>query len=191
MIRMENQDGFQLELFGQKEGLGDPESRKASNSFLARIWNYEKAILLIIALITTSIISFSLGVEKGKRLAMSSNSRLDLALTAIPQPQPSNTLSQKITVPLPAAIAVKKEEGVKQPALFEKQGYVIQLASYKTITHAQKEAELLKKKGFSALVLPKGSYTVLYVGNFSNRETAQSMLSELKKRYNDCYIRRL
>ena len=45
-------------------------------------------------------------------------------------------------------------------------GYTIQLASYKSKSFAQKEAELLKKKGFVPLVIPKGSYTILCVGKF-------------------------
>jgi len=170
---MESQNNSQLELFSQTKNLSDLKARKAGNPFLAYIWNYEKTILTIIGLVTMSIISFSLGVEKGKRLSMAKfNSRLDIALTA------------PASIP---KVTEKVEEKVEEKA----PGYTIQLASYKTKTHAQKETELLKKKGLSPLVLSKGSYAVLCVGNFSNRETAQSLLSELRKRYRDCYIRRL
>lgn len=181
---MESQTDLQLELFSQTKGPGDLKPRKASNSFLAYIWNYEKTILVIISLVMTGIVSFSLGVEKGKRLALLKNTRLDTALNM----RPSDKLMPKKQ---DRASAIKKEEAVKEPGPLEKQGYVIQLASYKTKTHAEKEMELLKKRGLSPLILSKGSYAVLCVGNFPNRETAQSLLSELKKRYNDCYIRRL
>ncbi len=172
---METQNSPQLELFSQTKDFNDLKAKKNSNSFLARIWNYEKTILIIIGMAVTGIISFSLGVEKGKSLSMLRNNHpLDAALTT----QPSDKLSPK-------------GESVKESEPLERQNYIIQLASYKTRTYAQKEVELLKKRGLSPLVLSKGSYTVLCVGNLSNRETAQSLLSELKKRYKDCYIRRL
>jgi len=159
----------QLELFSQTRDLGDAKARKAGSPFLAYIWNYEKTILIIIGLVTISIISFSLGVEKGKKLSLAKfNSHLDIALTA------------------PASIPKVTEKAEEKVP-----GYTIQLASYKTKTHAQKETELLKKRGLSPLVLSKGNYAVLCVGNFSNKQTAQSLLSELRKRYKDCYVRRL
>jgi hypothetical protein len=161
---MESQNNAQLELFSQTKALNNAKDLKKGNPFLARIRNYEKTILIIISLALTGIVSFSLGVEKGKRVSIATQAADKLA---------------------------PKSEVLKQPEAPQKQNYIIQLASYKTRMHAQKEVELLKKRGLSPLVLSKGSYTVLCVGNLSNRETAQSLLSELKKRYKDCYIRRL
>lgn len=181
---MESQSDIQLELFSQTKDYTDLKPQKVSNSFLAYIWNYEKTILLIISLIITGIVSFSLGVEKGKRLSLLKNSRLDMALKTEPSDKSMPKKQDQVST-------IKKEEPVKEPEPLVKQGYIIQLASYKTKTYAQKEVELLKKRGLSPLVLSKGSYAVLCVGNFSNKETAQSLLSELRKRYKDCYIRRL
>ena len=167
----EKQNSLQLELFsGSKDAL-DIKNPAANNSFLNFIWNYEKIILIIIGVITTSIISFSLGVEKGKRLSMQkADSRLDMALSVIPKVE-----DQLLTI--------KKEKSVY--------GYTIQLASYKTKTYAQKEARVLKGKGLLPLILSKGDYIILCVGHFSKKETAQPLLSELKKRYQGCYVRRL
>jgi hypothetical protein len=180
---MENQSNLQLELFSKTEDAGNLKSKKASNAFLVYIWNYEKTILVIISFIITGIISFSLGVEKGKRLSTLKNSRLDMALTTQPsdRPMPKNKNPNSV---------ITKENTVKEPQPSQKQDYIIQLASYKTKAYAQKEMEFLKKRGFSPSVLSKGNYAVLCVG-FSTRETAQSLLSELKKRYKDCYLRRL
>ena len=69
--------------------------------------------------------------------------------------------------------------------------YTVQVASFQTRKYAQKEAEVLRKKGFSPLVLPKGKYSILCVGNFSSRETAKPLLSKLRQRYRDCFVRRL
>ncbi|MFH1127974.1 MAG: SPOR domain-containing protein, partial [Candidatus Omnitrophota bacterium] len=69
--------------------------------------------------------------------------------------------------------------------------YTIQVASYQTKKGAQKEAEIIKKKGLSVSVLSKGAYSILCVGNFKDKQKAKLVLVELKKRYRDCFIRRL
>ncbi len=181
---MRGKNNFQLELFSQSKNSGEIKSRR-NNAFLDLIWNYEKTILIIICLCFTGIASFALGVEKGKRLALlKNNSRLDVALN----------------IETPKAVAVNQaaqqqpQQGIPEgPGLkdYSKKAYTIQLASYRTRTYAQKEAKELKNKGLSPLVLSKGNYTVLCVGNFTNKEKAQPLLSELKKRYQGCYIRRL
>lgn len=171
---MEKETNLQLELFTQTKDASNLKKRIFDRSFLAYIWDYEKTILIIISIALVSIISFSLGVEKGKRLTILKNS-----------PGPKN---------IPGGVVEEKEETVKQPVFgvpTEKENYIIRLASYKTKTYAQREVELLKKRGLSPLVLSKGGYIVLCVGNISNKQTARSLLSELRKRYRDCYITRL
>jgi len=180
---MENKMGIQLELFSQSKDKAEIINPSASSSFLRAIWAYEKTILIIIGLVITSIISFSLGVEKGKKVSiLRNNFQVNRDLSPKSMMAPENQAQ---------SLPTKKEEVIKEIPLLEKQNYVIQLASYKARSSAQREMELLKKKGLSASVLPKGSYIVLYVGKFSNRENAQNVLPELKKRYRDCYIRRL
>ena len=165
---MEKQNNSQFELFLGTGVSARLSGYKADKTFLAYIRYYEKTLLVIIGIVITGIISFSLGVERGKGLSMSSS------------------------IPIGQVQQIKaREETVKEPETPEKDDYIIQLASYKTKTYAKREAELLKKNGLSPLILNKGNYTVLYVGNFPSRKTAQSLLSELKKRYKDCYIRRL
>ena len=173
---MENEANRQLELFTQSGGSDGTRSPSAKAAFLGFIWNYEKTILLVIAMVITSIVSFSLGVEKGRRLATLKDNPL-----ATNQESPGDISGPK----------EQKEEATRQSIPIEKGNYVIQLASYKIRTHAQKEAELLKKRGLEPLVLSKGSYIVLCVRSISNKETARSLLSQLKKRYRDCYITRL
>jgi hypothetical protein len=170
---LEKEDNYQLELFSQSKDYSERRNLTRNSHFLTFIWNYEKTILIIIGIVITGIISFSLGVDKGRRLSSSNNnSRFDFALM------------RPVTAP---AGSIKEEPKVKEYIAV----YTIQLASYRTKTSAQKEAETLKKKGLPPLILSKGGYAVLCVGSFSNKDAAQSTLSELKKRYQDCYIRRL
>lgn len=168
---MEKRRHYQLELFGRPASLSQ-QTEGCRTHFLSSLLRYEKTVLIIIGFIITAVSSFSLGVEKGKRSVISkSKPTLDIAI------------KKPVSAP-PVQVPRTKE-------ILVPQGFTIQLASYQTATYANKEAEKLKKKGLSPLVLPKGSYQVLCVGNFSDRKTAMSLLSELKKQYKDCFIRRL
>jgi len=70
-------------------------------------------------------------------------------------------------------------------------GYTIQIATFKGQDNAQQEITALKKQGLIPVLRPSGKYKVLCVGNFPNQETAKSLLTQLKRKYRDCYIRRL
>jgi SPOR domain len=72
-------DNPQGELFTQSLDNGQFKGRKAGVSFFTRIRGYEKAMLLIMFLVLASIVSFSLGVEKGKRAAFSPAGRNGLS----------------------------------------------------------------------------------------------------------------
>jgi len=67
----ENQDYSQGELFSPPLEKGRFKGHIARSSFFTRIRGYEKTLLLIMLLVLISIVSFSLGVEKGKRIAFS------------------------------------------------------------------------------------------------------------------------
>jgi len=172
----------QLELFSQSA----PDSArvagtKHSSSLIAQIRKGERIILVIVAIAVSSIISFSLGVEKGKRLAVVTRNTVSFDLAAATPPKIQAMVTPQaatVTLPAPQVSTVIS-------------GYTIQLASYKTMEGAQKEAQILKKRGLATIILTKGSYKVLCVGRFNNKETAQPLLSELSSRYAGCYLRRL
>lgn len=179
---MEKENYSQLELFSQSKSPSDLKMR-LSNHLFSFIQNYEKGILLFVCFIITVIVSFSLGVEKGKKVAQLSISN---------QIKVNETRSLIRTDKEQVQPAIEKQESIQPPKVKEYiENYTIQLATYQTKTYAQKEAEVLRKKGLLPLILSKSGYTVLCVGNFSNKETAKSLLSELKVRYRDCFIRRL
>jgi hypothetical protein len=192
---MERTDYTQLELFSQIKDYAETKIRSTGKSFFSYVRNYEKAILIVIGLLITGIVAFSLGVERGKRLASLNNVNRIIDKQGF-QTVPSNINPSSIIPPLkiPAQPTTGKPQDTKQPQPKNSQeNFTIQLASYQSRISAQKEAEKLKKKGLPTLILSKGKYTVLCVGNFSDREKARSILSELKKqkRYADSFIRRL
>lgn len=186
---MERNSPAQLELFSQ--GLQHPHSGRRLRLPANFMRLYERALLVAIAFVITSIASFSLGVLRGKTIAMTrTNSRLDTAaVTRAPAASvPSASAPQARS---PGANAPKQAEPLRyQPVAKKPDGFSIQLASYQAKRFAQKEAELLKKRGFSPSLSLKGSYVVLYV-SFDDKQAAKAALSKLKTRYRDCFIRRL
>lgn len=179
----ERADNSQLELFSSQSKIYGQTNSSLQGRFIFRhIKDHERTILIIVAILITGLVAFSLGVEKGKGYAGNSEFvpatvKYDDALIA---PQP------------PLRIKTKKKETIA-PAVPDEDNlqYTIQLASYQNNSSAKKEAETLKKKGLLPLVSSKGRYTVLCVGNFTGKRNALALLPELKKRYNDCFIRKL
>jgi len=176
------EDNLQLELFSQGQDDTKGASLRKSNPFIASIRKSERLVITIIVFAVSGIISFSLGVEKGKKVALArrpaASASFDLATT-----------KTKAVTTQPASVAVSPLPAAEISTVM--QGYTIQLASYKNLSSAQLEAQALKKKGLSPLILTKSGYKVLCVGKFNNRETAQQLLSELSGRYEGCRIRRL
>lgn len=76
---VEKQNYSQSELFSSDDNSGQYKPRSHKNPFFLRIRGYEKVMLLIMGLVLTSIVSFSLGVENGKRVAWSKNNAADQA----------------------------------------------------------------------------------------------------------------
>lgn len=199
MNQTNNTANLQLELFSEANNSQQNYQQKTNNPVLSAIWNYEKAILMIIAMAVIGIIAFSLGVEKGKKLSGSVveetqaiNHAVVVPLKSVPLP----AIKSKESVPQEPdtqSLIVKTPTPLKMNVLaLQRNGsFTIQLASYKTKTNAQKEKTTLTKKGFSPMLIADKNYTVICVGNFPNKETAKAMLSELKKTYPGCYIRRL
>lgn len=166
----------QLELFSSSSEESKSSYKEPKASYFSKyIWGYEKSILILIALLIVSIISFSLGVEKGKRLQN-------------PAMEKDTAHLKPVEKTIPQAQEVKEQAVLNLPT---KGTYTIQVASFKTTAYAKKEAELLKQRGYQSITLDKGKHVILCVGNVSNKEDAQALLSELRRYYKDCQIRRL
>jgi len=180
---MDKKYNHQLELFSQTKGKRRTTTG-VSRAFISYISRYEKTILIIIGFVITGITSFSLGVERGKSLSLlKTNTHLDIAVK--PEPPLSVSAPKQTTKEQPYQL--KEKEKVKESI----QNYTIQVASFLNRVNAQKEADILKRKGLSPLILSKGKFSIVCVGNFSKREDAETLLPKVKKEYRDCLIRRL
>ncbi len=168
----------QLELFYDRERKKE-ELRKKRHVLVVPL---DVVILVNIVAVFSIAVAFSLGVEKGKRIALQHNKK-DSVLTSTKDNQ-GITVKKTIPAkekPIRLIEKLKREEGK----------YIIQVASYLKEDIAHKEKEYLKKEGFSAQLSKKGKYTVLFVGKFLSKKEAERIKALLKKRYEDCFIRRL
>ena len=194
---MNTENNSQLELFDQDNIPAKSKTHSSGVPFFRRVRGYEKTVLFLCGIIIISIISFSLGVERGKTINKQTAAAKNTVLTRTAQPQlPVRLVKQPVNLITPATVNPAPIKTLPRPAGSyainqSAQGFTIQVASFKTRDFAKREAELLKRKGLNPIILPKGNFTILCVGNFNNKEQASPLLSELKKRYPGCYIRRL
>ncbi len=180
----------QLELFSQINTALKGDSQ-ISRNFFSSLKKHEKTVLVIIGFIVYGIVSFCFGIEKGKN-SIRQAYQYHAAVINTPAAKPLLTPEQQPIQPVSKIITTQE---VIVPAVLKtpsrKEGYTIQLVTFQSNKLAQKEAEALRKKGLSPLVISRGNYVIVCVGSFSNKDTARSLLSNLKKRYRDCFIRRL
>jgi len=198
----------QLELFSRDHDSEQLVAKPVDSGFMDYIKLYEKAILVIIGFVITGVAAFCFGVEKGKTISVSSaSSRFDVAerqsqnsagivftKREIPNVTKLQSSNSNISFSIKGQLKnmpVKQEIILEQPAQQGNNVYTIQIASYQARGGAEKEMAKLREKGLSPLVIKKSGYNVVCVGNFTNKETARSLLSQLKSKYRDCYIRRL
>ena len=128
--------------------------------------------------------------------------------------QPAKVVTALKTSPntgVPTTATTQKLQGVVQPATstgsavaaipvvtapvaFNAVGakpYTIQVASYKDMKFAQREAANLKARGWETQAIQKGSYVILCVGNFATRQEADDFARRLRPTYKDYVVRRL
>jgi hypothetical protein len=96
--------------------------------------------------------------------------------------QPVRSVPVTVNQPMTVARSAQRTAG---------DAFTIQIGSYEGTASAQQELSTLKKQGFLPVIKSSGKYTVLCVGNFPDQATARSLLTQLKRKYRDCYIRRL
>lgn len=200
---MEKQEYSQLDLFNKAEE-GASSAQRLSGTFLSYIRTYERLVLMLIGIVITGVVCYCVGVEKGKHIALTQvNSNLDIAyqnktiaprqdiVQAAPRVspvrvlpaviQPVKVVPAKVNQPVLVAKAVQPAKGL----------YTIQIGTYEGKVSAQQELSALKQQGLLPVLRPSGKYIVVSVGNFPDQATAKSVLTQLKRKYRDCYIRRL
>jgi cell division septation protein DedD len=168
--------------------------------------------VLSIALLMLMVLSFSLGVEKGRRIVRFLQPVHQAQVKVVPghavtvepmtpiQPSPKiDSKDFKMNVPpkavsLPAANTVVLEKSValiQREVEILKDFYTVQVASFKQEKYAKQEAMNLKQKGYQIFVIPKGQHSIVCVGRFAKKTEAVAMSGKLRRFYKDCVVRDL
>lgn len=193
----------QFELFPGAAGSSNAEGKSEYQHRNLNI-TIENGIVFCIIGLMAMVLVFSFGVERGKRLAKTNEMTEKIkdaqlkndaimvrsfdvengtkTKSALDQKGQSSRVDEKREV-LPISDDIKKTL---------EENYTIQVASFKLKANAQKEATNLRGKiGKDIFVLPKGSYSIVCVGRFAERNEAKAYARELSNRYQDYLIRRL
>ena len=174
----------------------------------------DKILIGCIGLGIVFVLSYSFGVEKGKR-AM--EKRLEAYLPDEKQPVSSLQTTEQATnsregvvlmvnqaepavaepVSEPPVKAVPQESNPVQKTVLPlvdqtKTGaYTIQLVTYGSEVQALREIERLKTQGFSGFVIPSGRYFQVCVNYFDNKDLAKGAFKRLREngRYPGAFVR--
>ncbi len=161
--------------------------------------NYENLILFIIGLVLALVISFSIGVERGKRLRLSAQNasvskkipEQAKRIIAIPATDAASikqnkikTSADKVSIQVPSA---DSKEPI-QPVVKRARAYFIQVVTYTNKVLAEKEKEKLLRIGISSFINLSDRFYQVKAGPFYNKDDALNLQRELKKTYKDCYI---
>ena len=199
----------QFELFPGTSG-SDGNFPKGKKALLTKdlTLSLENIIVLCILFVMTVVLFFSFGVEKGKRVVVLEEvpeSRTSGVRMLESKPQSSGKVQSRsqsgervvLPIEMPGRLIEEEQDGSNFSPSLEKNDkqesiFTIQVASFKLQKNAQREADRLKGAGLNeAFVVAKGSYSIVCVGKFGQRNEAKKFSGKLKKRYNDCLVRRL
>jgi len=170
----------QLELFSHSTD--SSQKKKGIRTFFHNhiSLNVEHIIVLSVVVLMVMIFSFSLGVEKGKRIT---NSYQDDESVQVIEKQ-----IEKVVPVVEVKEETYEEQVLPAEEIFE---YTIQVASFQKQASVEQEAKRLEKKGYETIVIPKGKWIILCVGKFRNKQDAEVLHRELRKKYGDCIIRKI
>lgn len=188
----------QFEFFPHAPGPA-PVAGKSPYQLKSLTLTAENIIVLGIVFVMTLVLFFSFGFEKGRRVTR--NSMLGTTQIATPAAEPPAQVSHVAPAAREAAPLEERAGGLgagKDPLPEVSPGtaaqediFTIQVASFNRERDAQKEAMLLKKKGYDIYVLSKGKHSIVCVGKFAQKNAAKQFSNRLKNKYTDCLVRRL
>lgn len=193
-----NNPHSQFELFPKDSGPYNQDAARLRSSIKDLTLSIENIIVVGIVLLMTFVLFFSFGVERGRRLSVA-KTQVDPAKKSVAEPfvqemPVSETISLDTQDLAAEAEEATKEEIISVPIekqLTDEQIFTIQVASFKQESSARKEADSLGHMGTDIFVVPKGGYSIVCVGKFSEREKAKQFSKRLKTKYRDLLVRSL
>ena len=192
---MDKKNDYQSELF--EEFAKDRDKRRrffkrlSDSKKINIVVSQDKLIVYLIAIIILFIITFSLGVERGKRIKIYSEAKKNY-ISKTNEREETKVIKQ---------VGVKEEiKPIKQIAkppetkfLPDKsiKFFTVQVAAFKKSYQAEEELKNIKSREKDAFILKRGKFNIIYVGKFKNKEEALCKQEELKSKYKDCFIKEI
>ncbi len=170
----------------------------------------EYMVIIAIGVLVLMIISYAIGVERGKRLpvdrvvsaeqaTLSEEKTEDFVITHVEKIVEESSFDEEVKAQKEreaALLAGKEEEkaaasqAVKEAVPPAPSAYVIQLASFKKKSSADEEIDRLRRKGVDARIARKGEWYQVYASGYNTIEEARRARAGLMEDYPDCYIRK-
>jgi len=207
----------QGELFREEQA--DFERQSESKPFLARTCftvTLDQALIGLIGVVVVFVLTYSFGVERGKRLIQSRSVSFLSVQTerpGPPNPLPGSQEPEKAPIVeesggeerpsalsgLPAGNTAPQLEAHLTPSgtsfplvnSLRKGAYTVQLVTYTDGAQAAREVERLASDGRDAFVIPSGRYLQVCADYFGDRAEARLAMRRLGfgKRYPDAFVR--
>jgi cell division protein FtsN len=162
----------------------------------------EKLVFLSIGMLMLLVVSFALGVERGKAVSLA---RIDarpaqadirpvraVNVQTIPAQQIAKTAPVTVKKPIVSGApqAVKAPaQAVPQVAADKSKPYTIVAVAFSKETSATAEVARFKSAGIEAFVYRNEPYYLVCIGAFANKESAQKTLMKVKQLRRDAYVR--
>ncbi len=193
-------------------GLGSLD--RARKPFLSRhqlTIPYDKLLLVLIAWVVVFALTYSFGVEHGKRAVEKSLESLlpahtdTVSLTVEPKTSSKASAKEETVIlvnqePAVETEQVPRDQTVSNPPapspfpvadLAKKGSYTVQLVTYADEKQAIREIDHLKTKGQEGFVIPSGHYYQVCANYFDDKVKARNFLKQFRElsRYPDAYVR--
>jgi len=170
---------YQKELFKEFKEEGDKFKKitdkiKKTRPGLHANMPLENIVIGAIIIIMAVIISFALGVERGRRMVVKEAEAPKIT-------QKSDKAEIKLE-PIEATAAPATKNAAELP-------YTIQLVSFKQKEPAEQEKRKLLKRNIEAFIAPSGNWYQVCAGNYETVKDAEKALKDFKKDYKGSFVR--
>jgi len=184
-IKTEGQQEFFKEFKGPKSGID-----KLREKYIPPKWPFitisiENLVFVAISIIMIIVLSFSLGVERGKRFGNTKIILPERNYAAI-EKKISKPVSLKDNLDNTEAAEIKQEQGVIRDKTAR---YTIQIVAYRDKGTAEKKVSSLREEKRSAFIIPENGLFQVCVGRYRTLKETKAGMKNLQSKYSDCFAR--
>jgi hypothetical protein len=183
---------YQEELFEDFSQRTSPKRQFLSRGslFAAKLISFDHFLFGAISGLIALVLAFSLGVERGKRVARS----YDIPMTDIHLVTPLTPRQDHIprqSAEMNKEVITTQETKKVIPLYPKESSYTILVVTYKDKKSAEKVIGQLRASGRKSFLLPKGDLMVICVGEYSTSAEASKAAKTFRKQFPDCFVKRL